>query len=259
MSNSGTWQGRFSLEGRRALVTGASSGIGAAIAELFAEAGADVAGHGRDGDRLARLGDRVKAAGRRFVPVTGDLADAGETEAVARGALDGLGQVDILVNCAGIALTGPAVGFDLGDWQRTLAVNLTAPFILSRALLPGMMERRQGKIVNVSSQTGVVALEGHAAYASSKGGLNALTKSLMAEAAPHNVQVNAICPTVVMTEMGKELWSAPERRQPFIDRTPLGRFGEPVEVADMALYLASPASDLVNGAVMMIEGGYSSV
>ncbi len=253
------WQTRFSLEGKTALVTGASSGIGTAIAEVFADAGADIAGHGRDADRLAALGDTVRGAGRRFEGVTGDLADVGETEGVAAAALEAFGQIDILVNSAGIALTGPVVDYDIADWQRTMAVNLTAPFVLAKALLPGMMARRQGKIINISSQTGVIALADHAAYASSKGGLNALTKSLMTEAAPHNVQVNAICPTVVLTEMGKELWSAPEKKDPFIARTPLGRFGEPVEIADMALYLASPASDLVNGAVMMIEGGYASI
>ena len=169
------------------------------------------------------------------------------------------GRIDILVNCAGIAITGPAVDLAVDDWVRTLTINLTAPLILSKAVLPGMMARRMGKVINVSSQTGVIALKDHSAYASSKGGLNALTKSLMTEAAPHNVQVNAICPTVIMTEMGRQLWSAPEKKDPFISRTPLGRFGEPVEIADMALYLASPASDLVNGAIMMIEGGYSSI
>jgi len=252
------WQERFSLAGKTALVTGASSGIGAAIAEVFADAGADISGHGRDAARLAALGKKVKGMGRRFAPITGDLADGGETEAVAEGALEAFGQIDILVNSAGIALTGPVVGYDIADWNRTMAVNLTAPFILSKALLPQMMARKSGKIINISSQTGVIALEDHAAYATSKGGLNALTKSLMTESAPHNVQVNAICPTVVLTEMGKKLWSAPQRRDPMIAKTPLGRFGEPVEIADMALYLASPASDLVNGAVMMIEGGYSS-
>ncbi len=254
-----SWESRFSLEGKTALVTGASSGIGTAIAEVFADAGADIAGHGRDEARLAALGETVRASGRRFEAITGDLAYAGETEAVASRALEAFGQIDILVNSAGIALTGPVVEYDIADWQKTLAVNLTAPFILAKALLPGMMARKAGKIINISSQTGVIALADHAAYASSKGGLNALTKSLMTEAAPHNVQVNAICPTVVLTEMGKELWSAPEKKDPFIARTPLGRFGEPVEIADMALYLASPASDLVNGAVMMIEGGYASI
>ncbi|WP_102109947.1 SDR family NAD(P)-dependent oxidoreductase [Oceaniglobus roseus] len=252
------WQDRFSLTGRRALITGASSGIGWAIAEVFADAGADIVAHGRDSDRLATLAETVRATGRRFDAVTGDLASAEETVRVAEDALAG-GAIDILVNSAGIALTGPATEYSLEDWNRTLAVNLTAPFLLSKALLPAMMARRRGKIVNISSQTGVIALADHAAYATSKGGLNALTKSLMTEAAPHNVQVNAICPTVVLTEMGKQLWSAPEKKDPFIARTPLGRFGEPVEIADLALYLASPASDLVNGEIVMIEGGYSSI
>jgi NAD(P)-dependent dehydrogenase (short-subunit alcohol dehydrogenase family) len=253
------WQSRFSLNGKTALVTGASSGIGTAIAEVFADAGADIAGQGRDLGRLGALATKVEAAGQRFVALTGDLADPVETADIAAEALAAFGQIDILVNSAGIAVTGPVIDYDLADWHRTMAVNLTAPFILSKALLPGMMARKAGKIINISSQTGVIALEDHAAYATSKGGLNALTKSLMTEAAPHNVQVNAICPTVVLTEMGKALWSAPERRDPMIAKTPLGRFGEPVEIADMALYLASPASDLVNGAVMMIEGGYSSI
>ena len=253
------WETRFSLAGKTALVTGASSGIGTAIAEVFADAGADIAGHGRDAARLVALGETVRRAGRRFAAITGDLADVAETAAVVEQALAAFGQIDILVNSAGIALTGPVVDYDILDWQRTMAVNLTAPFVLSKALLPAMMARRAGKIINISSQTGVIAMKDHAAYATSKGGLNALTKSLMTEAAPHNVQVNAICPTVVLTEMGKALWSAPEQRDPMIAKTPLGRFGTPVEIADIALYLASPASDLVNGAVMMIEGGYSSI
>ncbi len=253
------WTRRFSLEGRTALITGASSGIGQAIAEVFADAGADILGQGRDAARLAETGALVTAKGRRFTAIAGDLADAGEVQDIAARALAAAPRIDILVNSAGIALTGPATSYSLADWQRTLAVNLTAPFLLAQALLPGMMERRMGKIINISSQTGVIALADHAAYATSKGGLNALTKSLMVEAAPHNVQVNAICPTVVLTEMGQKLWSAPERRDPFIARTPLGRFGDPVEIADLALYLASPASDLVNGEIVMIEGGYSSI
>ena len=122
-----------------------------------------------------------------------------------------------------------------------MAVNLRAPFILSQALAPAMIAQRRGKIVNISSQTGVIALDDHAAYASSKGGLNALTKSLCAEWARHNVQVNAICPTVVLTPMGIQVWSPPEKSGPYDRGTPLRRFGEAVEIADAALYLASPA------------------
>jgi NAD(P)-dependent dehydrogenase (short-subunit alcohol dehydrogenase family) len=169
------------------------------------------------------------------------------------------GRIDILVNSAGVALVGPMLDYDPADWDRTMAINLRAPFLLAKRLAPGMIAAGAGKIINISSQTGVIALPDHAAYAASKGGLNALTKSLMTELAPHNIQVNAICPTVVMTDMGREIWSPPEKSGPMIAATPLGRFGEPVEIADMALYLAAPASDLVNGALMMIEGGYSSV
>lgn len=248
------WTERFSIAGKAALVTGASSGIGYEIARVFTEAGARVIGTGQSQERLAALraetGSDVIAA---------DIATAEGCEALVRDALALAGRVDILVNSAGVALVGPALEFSVEDWDRTMAINLRAPFLLAKGLAPGMIAAKSGKIINISSQTGVIALRDHAAYASSKGGLNALTKSLMTELAPHNIQVNAICPTVVMTEMGKTIWSPPEKSGPMIAATPLGRFGEPVEIADMALYLASPASDLVNGAIMMIEGGYSSV
>jgi NAD(P)-dependent dehydrogenase (short-subunit alcohol dehydrogenase family) len=122
-----------------------------------------------------------------------------------------------------------------------------------------MIAQGWGKIIMISSQTGVIALDDHAAYAASKGGLNALTKSLCAEWARHNVQVNAICPTVVMTPMGKMVWGKPEKGDPFRNATPARRFAESVEVADAALYLASDASAMVNGALLMVEGGFTSV
>ncbi|MEL7089857.1 MAG: SDR family NAD(P)-dependent oxidoreductase, partial [Planctomycetota bacterium] len=161
------WQDRFSLEGRTALITGASSGIGWAIAEVFADARADIIAHGRSAERLAELGARIAETGRRFTPITGNLASTADTQRVAEDAL-ATAKIDILVNSAGVALTGPAIDYDIADWAETLAVNLTAPFILSKAVLPGMYERRSGKIINISSQTGVIALEDHAAYATSK-------------------------------------------------------------------------------------------
>ena len=247
------WKDRFSIAGKRALVTGGSSGIGAEIVRVFVDAGAEVIATGQSGNRLAKLKDETGCK-----TVTADIATAKGCEALVADALK-TGPIDILVNSAGVALVGPVLDYSVDDWDRTMAINLRAPFLLAKGLAPGMIEAGSGKIINISSQTGVIALKDHAAYASSKGGLNALTKSLMTELAPHNIQVNAICPTVVMTEMGKEIWSPPEKSGPMIAATPLGRFGEPEEIADMALYLASPAANLVNGAVMMIEGGYSSV
>ncbi len=253
------WQQRFSIEGRRALVTGASRGIGAEICRVFADAGADIVAVARDREALARVAQDVRGKGRECLTVAADLASQQGPVEAAETALDQAGQVDILVNCAGIARVAPALELSLEAWEETMAVNLRAPFLLARRLAPQMMARRWGKIINISSQTGVIALRDHAAYATSKGALNALTKSLMAEWAEYNIQVNAICPTVVMTPMGREIWSPEEKSGPFLAATPLGRFGEPVEIADLALYLASPAAELINGAIIMIEGGYSSV
>jgi len=134
-----------------------------------------------------------------------------------------------------------------------------APFQLAQCLAPKMIEQRWGKIINISSQAGIVAFADHAAYSASKAAMNALTRALMSEWSMYNIQVNAICPTVILTDMGKEIWSPTEKSAPFIERTPLGRFGEPIEVADMALYLASPASGLINGETLLLDGGYSAV
>jgi len=249
------WTDRFSLTGKVALITGASSGIGAETARVFADAGATILASGRSEDRLASLAATIGAS---CTPLPADVATVVGCHDLIASALNCHDCIDILVNSAGVALVDPVLEASVGDWDRTMAVNLRAPFLLAQGLAPAMIAKGAGKIINISSQTGVVALPDHAAYAASKGGLNALTKSLMVELASHNVQVNAICPTVIMTEMGKQIWSPPEKSGPMIAATPLGRFGDPVEVADMALYLASSASDLVNGALMMIEGGFTS-
>lgn len=252
------WTRRFSLAGRKALITGASKGIGAEIARVFADAGADIVATARDSAGLGALAREIRGTGRACLTIAEDLADPAAPARIAAEAT-AWGEIDILVNSAGVAHVRPATTLTLADWEATMAVNLRAPFLLSQALAPGMIARRAGKIINISSQTGVVALQDHAAYAASKGGLNALTLSLAAEWAGHGVQVNAICPTVILTPMGAQVWGDPARGDPMRKAIPAGRFGLPVEVADMALYLASPASGLVNGAVMMLDGGYTVV
>jgi NAD(P)-dependent dehydrogenase (short-subunit alcohol dehydrogenase family) len=253
------WTERFSLAGRTALVTGASKGLGAEICRVFANAGADIIATARDVAGLEETANAVAAHGRRCVTLAGELADVGDVRRIAREALAAAGTVDILVNNAGMSHVEPALETTVEHWDHTFAVNTRAPFLLAQAMAPGMIAQQWGKIINVSSQTGPLAIPDHAAYAASKGALNALTKSLTCEWARHNIQVNAICPTVVMTPMGIRVWSDEEKGAPMLARIPARRFGQPVEIADLALYLASPASGFVNGALMMIEGGYSSV
>lgn len=253
------WIERFSLNGRTAMVTGASKGIGAEICAVFADAGADIIAVARDRDGLEAVARIVRDSGRACTVIQAELGTVEGARGAAAEALEHAATIDILVNSAGVALVDPALDLSVGKWDETMAVNVRAPFLLAQALAPAMMAQKWGKIINISSQTGVIAATDHVAYATSKGALNALTKSLMAEWAPHNIQVNAICPTVVMTPMGRKIWSGAEKGGPFLDRIPLGRFGEPAEIADLALYLASPASELVNGAIVMIDGGFSSV
>ncbi|MFO1036871.1 MAG: SDR family oxidoreductase [Geminicoccaceae bacterium] len=250
---------RFGLAGRRAVVTGASKGIGVEICKVLADAGADIAAVARDAAGLAETKAAVEALGRRCIPIVADLATIEGPQHAAKEALAAFATVDILVNNAGIALNAPLLEATVADWDTTMAVNLRAPFLMAQALVPGMIAQKRGKIVNVSSQTGVIALDLHGAYAASKGGLNALTKVMTVEWAKHNIQSNAVCPTIVMTPMGQKVWGDPAKSGPMLARTPLGRFGQPIEVADVVLFLASSASDLITGDTIMVEGGFTSL
>lgn len=250
---------RFRVDGKRAVVTGASKGIGLEIARELAEAGADVAAIGRDEAGLGEAKTAVEAAGRRCHVIRADMASSSETRDAAKAALDAFGTVDILINNAGVALLGPLTEATDEDWDTTMAVNLRAPFQMAQVLAPGMIAQKAGKIVNISSQAGVVGLDAHGAYCSSKGGLNMLTKVMTTEWAMHNIQINAVCPTVILTPMGEQVWGDPAKGDPMKAKIPAARFGYPYEVADMVLYLASAASDMVNGQTMLIDGGYTAI
>lgn len=251
---------RFSVTGKKAIVTGGSRGIGQASALALAEAGAEVVLVGRDLAALAESEALLKAVGNPVHVVTGDLLTPAGTREAAKASLAALdGFVDILVNCAGIARIAPLTELSQQDWDETIAVNLTAPFAFSQEVVGSMMAKKAGKIVNISSQAGVVAIDGHGAYSSSKGGLNLLTKTMAAEWGPFNIQVNAVAPTVILTPMGTEVWGDPAKANPMLAKIPLGRFGQPVEVADLVLFLSSPASDLITGDVILIDGGYTSL
>ncbi len=248
---------RFLVSGKTALVTGASKGIGAEIAINLAQAGADLAIAGRDRVDLAKTQEKVLIFGHKCEVINADLRTIDGAITTANVALEYFGAIDILVNNAGIAHIGSLWEASIEDWDEIQAVNLRAPFIIAKTLSGPMREQKKGKIINISSQAGTVALDGHAAYAASKGGLNMLTKVMAAELGPFNIQCNAVAPTVILTEMGEKLWGSPAKGDPMKAKIPLQRFGKPVEVADLVLFLASPASDLITGQIILIDGGYT--
>jgi 2-deoxy-D-gluconate 3-dehydrogenase len=250
---------RFSVQGKRALVTGASRGLGAEIAKVLADAGADLAIVGRDPDGLEATRQSVVGKGRRCAVIQADFQTVDGPRKAGEQALEFFGTVDILVNNAGVFHREAILETTVDQWDETLAVNLRAPFLLAQTVAPGMIKQRSGKIINISSLASVVGCDGHAAYSSSKGGMNILTNVMAAEWGPFNIQTNAIAPAIVLTDMAKAAWGDEAKSAPVKARIPLRRFGEPIEIADLVLYLASSASDYICGQVMMIDGGYSAV
>ncbi|ABS02948.1 GolD/DthD family dehydrogenase [Kineococcus radiotolerans] len=239
----------FRLDGRTALITGAASGIGSAIAGAFAAAGARVVAVDLDGEaaraRAAELGDG-------HVGLTGNVADPGSVAEFAAAA----GPVDVLVTCAGIVDLAPAEDLDPAVFVRTLSINLTGTFLTAQAVGRGMLERGRGKVITMASQAATVALDGHAAYCASKAGVVGLTKVLASEWAGRGVTANSISPTVVLTELGRKAWDGP-KGEAAKAAIPTGRFALPREIAGAALFLASGASDMVNGADLVVDGGYT--
>jgi NAD(P)-dependent dehydrogenase (short-subunit alcohol dehydrogenase family) len=253
------WTGRFALTGKRAMVTGATKGIGLEACKVLADAGADIAAVGRDREGLAAVQAAVEGKGRRCVTIAAEMATPDGPVQAAREALAAFGTIDILINNAGIALVDSLLDATVKDWDATMAVNLRAPFLLARELAPRMIAQKGGKIINVSSQAGIVGLDSHAAYCASKGGLNMLTKVMTVEWARHNIQINTVCPTVILTPMGEQVWGKPEKGDPMKAKIPAGRFGKPIEVADAILFLASPASDMICGHDLLIDGGFTAI
>jgi NAD(P)-dependent dehydrogenase (short-subunit alcohol dehydrogenase family) len=253
-----SWVERHGLKGKRALVTGATKGIGFETCKVLADAGADIVAVGRDTAGLADVKKAIESCGRRCVAIAADMASLEGPKHVATEALKAFGTIDILVNNAGIARNAPLVDITMAQWDETMAVNLRAPFLLAQALVPQMIKQNMGKIINISSQSGIMALADHGAYGASKGGLNMLTKVMTIEWAKHNIQSNTVCPTVILTPMGEMVWGKPEKGDPMKAKIPLGRFGKTIEIADMILFLASSASDLVTGQDILVDGGFTA-
>lgn len=246
----------FSLEGRTALVTGASRGLGRAIAEALAAAGADVVCASSRRGGTEETADAVRAAGRRAWQVEADLSVPEAALALADAAEAEAGVIDVLVNNAGTIRRHAAAEYPLDDWRAVLATNLDAVFVLSQRLGGRMVERGAGKIVNVASLLSFSGGITVPAYAASKHAVAGLTKALANEWARHGVQVNAIAPGYFATDNTQALRDDPARSEQILARIPAGRWGEPRELAGAAVFLASSASDYVNGHVLVVDGGW---
>jgi gluconate 5-dehydrogenase len=250
--------GVFDIRGRSALVTGSSRGIGLALARGLVEAGCSVALHARDAQALERAASTLSGDGRVH-HVAFDVTDRAAVDAGVAAVEAELGPLDILVNNAGMQHRAPLLDFPDDAWQRVIETNLTSAFYVGRAVARGMVERGRGKIVNIGSLQSELARAGTAPYAASKGGIKMLTRAMCAEWAPAGVQVNAIGPGYFDTELTSALVQDEQFDAWLRRRTPAARWGRPEELVGTLLYLASPASDFVNGQILYVDGGMSAV
>jgi len=244
----------FDLTGKIAIVTGASTGLGRGMTLALAQAGADIVLSDRT--TTESVAQEVRALGRRAVTVVADLLEPSSVEKLVGTAIGELGRVDILINNAGIIRRTPAIDFRPEDWDEVMTVNARAVFFLAQAAGRDMMKRSYGKIVNVAS---LLAFQGGIlvpSYAASKGAVAQLTKALANEWASHGITVNAIAPGYMATNNTRALREDPVRSKAILERIPAGRWGEPSDLGGAAVFLASPASDYVNGHVLVVDGGW---
>jgi len=247
---------QFSLKGRRALVTGGTQGIGEAIAKGLAGAGACVVVNARNEEKLQSSLSGLKASGYEVEGCLFDITNSQSIKDAVHHIEDTMGPIDILVNNAGIIRRAPAEDLEESDWNEVIQTNLTGPFLVSRYVGRNMIGRRKGKIINICSLMSELGRDTVAAYAAAKGGLKMLTRNLATEWAPYNIQINGIGPGYIATPINESYRAAGNPLNKYIiSRTPAGRWGTPEDLVGAAIFLASDASDFVNGQIIYVDGG----
>ena len=245
----------FSLEGRKAVVTGAGSGIGRAIAVAFAEAGADVVAAGRNRETLDAVVGEITSLGRKGLAATVDVSNEASVGAFRDRVEEAFGPVQILVNSAGVTTRKPVLELSLAEWDEVIRTNLTGCFLTARAFGPMLIGQGWGRVINLSSIRVAVTSVGLAAYAASKGAIVPFTKTLALEWVEHGVTANAIAPGYVDTPLVEYVKGLPEVYADTLRPIPMGRWGEPREIARVAVFLASEASSYITGQVVVVDGG----
>ena len=252
------------LQGQKAVVTGANSGIGRAIAVALGQAGAEVVVNYRDGeDAAVAVVKEIAEAGSRALAIRADVSREAEVKDLFRGAIEELGTVDILINNAGLQRDAPFEELTLEQWNTVIGVNLTGQFLCAREAVREFKRRgvvpavskAAGKILCISSVHELIPWAGHANYAASKGGVVMMMKTLAQEVAPYRIRVNSIAPGAVRTPINRDAWSTPEALQSLLELIPYKRIGEPEDIAQAAVWLASDESDYVNGITLFVDGG----
>jgi len=249
----------FDLSGRVALVTGASRGIGLAAATGLAESGADVVVCSREIASLQKVAEGIQSLGKKALPIAVDVADRKQVETTVQRALASFGRIDILVNAAGTINRKPAAEWTAEEFDRVMQVNLGGMFAFCQEVGKHMISRNQGgKIINIASLASAIGLPNIIAYGSSKGGVASLTRGLAVEWAKYRINVNAIGPGYIRTELTKALQQDEKRSQYIVSRIPMGHWGEPDDLKGAFVFLASPASDYITGQIIWVDGGWTA-